>query len=139
MQFSVCGVNFSNNISIPQVSVNKMEINLTFETTQPLTSRINPSIFMQTGLDLFSNASPTMTGENFKFTAFRLLKNAFVKLFLHQNPYKTPPLPPPSPPPHKFARKNFFQKKAPLCSILWEVVTGLEGDTILYLHISSHF
>ena len=48
IQSPICGVYFSKNISIPQARVNKTETELDsiFETSQPLTVRINPPIIV---------------------------------------------------------------------------------------------
>ena len=50
IQPPICGVYFPNNISILQVRVNKRETELvlTFDTSKPLTSRINLSIILKT-------------------------------------------------------------------------------------------
>ena len=46
IQSPICGVNFSNNISITQVRVNERETELdsTFETSEPLTSPLHDLI-----------------------------------------------------------------------------------------------
>ena len=48
IQSPVCGVDFSNNIVLPKVRINdrETEFGLIFENSQPLTSRINPSIIL---------------------------------------------------------------------------------------------
>ena len=68
IQHPICSVNFSNNISVPQlkVSTRETEHDMTFETSQLLTSRINPSIVLQTYQGFICKCIPTVVGENFQ-------------------------------------------------------------------------
>ena len=109
IQSPICGVYFSKNISIPQARVNKRETELDsiFETSQPLTVRINPSIILQNGLDLFSSVSPTMARANFQIYTVQITGKCICETFpslLHDLIIR----PHVKQIPHKISKNSFF-------------------------------
>ena len=76
-------VNVSNNILTTQVRINERETELysTFETFKPLTSRINPSIIIQTGKDSSLMVPSIMTGENSQIYIVQITEKCIFETF----------------------------------------------------------
>ena len=105
IQPPTCDVNFSNNISIPQVRVNKRETEL-------------DSIFKILGF-IFKCVSHTMTGEDFQIYSVQVTRKCICKTF--PLPYHDLIISPHVKQPPKFYPKNFilsykafFKKKVPI-------------------------
>ena len=107
IQSPICSVYFSNNLSIPQIRVNKRETEL------DSTSRINSTIILKISSGFFSRMSTTMAGENFQIYTVQITGKWICETFppsLHDLIIKSHVKQPLTR--HKFAQKMFSPWKA---------------------------